>query len=100
MDIQRLLKEAQKMQGNLQKVEKELEESQYEGKSGPVTIIVNGKHNVVSVDIDEEILSADNKEMLQDMIMLAFNDAISKAQAEKEEKMSSLTAGIKMPGVF
>lgn len=100
MDIQRLLKEAQKMQGNLQKVEKELEESQYEGKSGPVTIIVNGNHNVVSVDIDEEILSADNKEMLQDMIMLAFNDASSKAQAEREEKMSSLTAGVKMPGVF
>lgn len=100
MDIQRLLKEAQKMQGNLQKVEKELEESQYEGKSGPVSIVINGNHQVVSVNIDEEILSADNKEMLQDMIMLAFNDASSKAQTEREEKMSSLTAGVKMPGVF
>lgn len=100
MDIQRLLKEAQKMQSSLQKVEKELEDSQYEGKSGSVTVVINGNHNVVSVDIDEEILSADNKEMLQDMIMLAINDANKKASDERENKMSSLTAGVKMPGVF
>ena len=100
MDIQRLLKEAQKMQSSLQKVEKELEDSQYEGKSGPVTVVINGNHNVVSVDIDEEIWSADNKEMLQDMIMLAINDANKKASDERENKMSSLTAGVKMPGVF
>ena len=100
MDIQRLLKEAQKMQSSLQKVEKELEDSQYEGKSGPVTVVINGNHNVVSVDIDEEILSADNKEMLQDMIMLAINDANKKASDERENKMSSLTVGVKMPGVF
>ena len=100
MDIQRLLKEAQKMQSSLQKVEKELEDSQYEGKSGPVTVVINGNHNVDSVDIYEEILSADNKEMLQDMIMLAINDANKKASDERENKMSSLTAGVKMPGVF
>ena len=50
--------------------------------------------------ISKEILSADNKEMLQDMIMLAINDANKKASDERENKMSSLTAGVKMPGVF
>lgn len=100
MDLQRLLKEAQKMQSKVTKVEKELNEAEYEGKNGPVTVKINGKHEVLSVDIEEDVLNAENKEMLQDMILLAFNEANAKANKEREEKMGSVTAGVSIPGVF
>ncbi|MDY5252559.1 MAG: YbaB/EbfC family nucleoid-associated protein [Erysipelotrichaceae bacterium] len=100
MDLQRLLKEAQKMQSKVTKVEKELNESEYEGKNGPVAVKINGKHEVLSVEIEEDVLTAENKEMLQDMILLAFNEANAKANKDREDKMGSVTAGVSIPGVF
>ncbi len=100
MDLQRLLREAQKMQSKVSKVEKELNEAEYEGKNGPVSIKINGKHEVISVEIEEDVLSAENKDMLQDMILLAFNEANEKANKERDEKMGAVTAGVSIPGVF
>ena len=100
MDLQRLLREAQKMQSKVSKVEKELNEAEYEGKNGPVSIKINGKHEVISVEIEEDVLSAENKDMLQDMILLAFNEANEKANNERYEKMVDVTAGVSIPGVF
>ena len=100
MDLQRLLREAQKMQSKVSKVEKELNEAEYEGKNGPVSIKINGKHEVISVEIEEDVLSAENKDMLQDMILLAFNEANEKANKERDEKMEAVTAGVSIPGVF
>lgn len=100
MDLQRLLREAQKMQSKVSKVEKELNEAEYKGKNGPVTIKINGKHEVISVEIEEDVLSAENKDMLQDMILLAFNEANEKANKERDEKMGAVTAGVSIPGVF
>lgn len=100
MDLQRLLREAQKMQSKVSKVEKELNEAEYEGKNGPVSIKMNGKHEVISVEIEEDVLSAENKDMLQDMILLAFNEANEKANKERDEKMGAVTAGVSIPGVF
>lgn len=100
MDLQRLLREAQKMQSKVSKIEKELNEAEYEGKNGPVSIKINGKHEVISVEIEEDVLSAENKDMLQDMILLAFNEANEKANKERDEKMGAVTAGVSIPGVF
>lgn len=100
MDLQRLLKQAQKMQKEVTKVEKELNETEYEGKNGPVSVKINGKNEVLEVKLEEEVLSADNKDMLEDMLKLAFNEANAKARKEREEKMNSLTAGVSIPGIF
>lgn len=94
------MKQAQKMQNDVARIEKELNETDYEGQSGPVKVTVKGSLEVTAIDIDAELLEADNKEELQDMLMLALNEAIKKAKSDKEAKMGAVTAGISLPGVF
>ena len=95
MNMQKLMMEAQKMQAKLQKEQAELESTNYEGKSSLVTIIINGKKEVTSVKLNvEEEISKDDVEMLEDMIMLAMNDAVSKADAEKEKRLGKYGQGL------
>ena len=93
------MQQAQKMQRDLAKIEAELDASVYEGSSNGVSVSLNGKFEVESVSIDEELLEKDNKEMLEDLLMIAFNQASEKATADREEKQGSLTQGIKFPGM-
>ena len=95
MNMQKLMMEAQKMQAKLQKEQAELEGSTYEGTSSLVTVVINGKKEVSSVklNIDEEI-SKDDVEMLEDMIMLAMNDAVKKADADKEKRLGKYGQGL------
>ena len=95
MNMQKLMQEAQKMQAQLQKDQKELESTIYEGSSSLVNIKINGKYEAVEVNIniDEEITS-DDKEMLEDMVMLAMNDAVKKVVADKEKKMGKYGQGL------
>ena len=95
MNMQILMQEAQKMQAQLQKTQKEIESSTYEGNSSLVHVVLNGKKEVVSININiEEDLSSLDKEMLEDMIMLAFNDACRKAEADKEAKLGKYGQGL------
>ncbi len=99
MDMQRLMQQAQQMQRKLAKIEEELDATIYEGKNNGVEVRVNGKNEVTEVSVDEDLLDKENKEMLQDMIMLAVNDAQAKAKADREAKMGSVTQGVRMPGM-
>lgn len=102
MNIQNLLKQAQQMQATVAKIEKELNETVYTGTAGgeAVKVEVNGAYEVVSVNINDDLMDKDSKDMLQDMIMLALNNAMSTAKNERDEKMGAVTQGVKMPGVF
>ena len=87
--------EAQKMQVKLQKEQAELENSTYEGKSSLVTVLVNGKKEVKSVKLNlDEDISKDDVEMLEDMIMLAMNDAVKKAETDKENRLGKYGQGL------
>lgn len=95
MNIQNLMKEAQKMQRELQNTQKELESTIYEGSSSLVFVRMNGKKELVSVEIKkDEKFDSEDLEMLEDMIMLAVNDAGKKVDKDKENKMSKYGQGI------
>ncbi len=103
MDLQRLMQQAQKMQREMGKIQAELEEKIYEGNTGGseegVTVKVSGKNEVVEVVIADALMDPENKDMLQDMILIAVNDALTKCAAEREEKLGSLTQGMNIPGL-
>lgn len=102
MDMKRLMEQAQQMQRKLKKLEAELDATEYTGTTGGsngVTITINGKYEVVGVSINEELLEKENKEELQDMILIAINSAVDQARTEREDKMGSITQGVSIPGM-
>ncbi len=99
MDLQKLMEQAQKMQQNLSNIEEELNETVYEGTSQGVTVKINGRHEMQEIVIPEELMNADDREMLQDLILIAQNDAVGKAAADREEKLGAATSGLKLPGM-
>lgn len=96
-----LMKQAQQMQEKMQKIQEEIANLEVEGQSGGgmVKVTMTCKHYVKRVEIDPSLL-ADDKDMLEDLIAAAFNDAVRKAEALMQEKMSSATAGFPMPPGF
>lgn len=96
-----LMKQAQAMQQNMQKVQDELANTTVEGQSGAgmVSVTMTCKHNVTRVVIDPSLLN-DDKDMLEDLVAAAFNDAIRKAESTAQEKMNALSAGFPMPPGF
>ena len=102
MNIQHLLKQAQQMQNQIGKVEKEIEAAEYTATAGgdAVKVTLTGKMEVTGIEISAELLSADSKEMLEDTVMIAVNAALAAAVKDKEERMNKITQGVKMPGAF
>jgi DNA-binding YbaB/EbfC family protein len=98
MNIQQVMKQAQQMQERLQK---QMAELRVEGNAGGgmVTVIVNGAKQVQSIKIDPEVVSKDDVEMLQDLIVAALNDAQRKADEEMSQKMGGMMGGLKIPGM-
>ena len=86
MNMQAIMMQAKKMQKDMEKKQKELDDKFYEGKSQLVTATISGKNELVSIKIDTDDISSDDKEMLEDMVMIAVNDAIKKMEADKQEK--------------
>ena len=83
------------MQSKLLKEQKELENTNYEGKSSNVSVVVNGKKDVVSVKLNlDDDFSKDDVDLLQDMILVALNDAMKKADADKESRLSKYGQGL------
>lgn len=98
MNMQAVMKQAQKLQRDMLKTQEEINNMIFEGKSSFVTVKVNGKKEVLEVNIDSEELDKDEIEMLQDMILVAINDAFKQVDKITEEKMAPYTKG--MPGLF
>lgn len=90
--MQQLMKQAQKMQEDLQRKQKELEEKTFSATSGGgmVTVEMNGKKQITKLNINPEIISADDKEMLEDLIIAAFNETCNKVDSEKQNTMGNL----------
>ncbi len=95
--IANLMKQAQKMQENMQKAQEELANLEVEGQSGAgaVKIVMTCKHDVKRVTIDPSVM--DDKEMLEDLIAAALNDANRRAEQTSQERMGALTAGLPLP---
>jgi DNA-binding YbaB/EbfC family protein len=95
--IANLMKQAQKMQENMAKAQEELANLEVEGQSGAgaVKVVMTCKHDVKRVMIDASVM--DDKEMLEDLIAAALNDANRRAEATSQERMGSLTAGLPLP---
>ena len=98
MNMQAMLKQAQKLQKDMMKSKEEIDKMEFEGKSSFVTIKVNGTKEVTSVKIDAEKIESDEIEMLEDMIQVAINEANKKVDDVTEQKMGKYTKG--MPGLF
>ncbi|MEY3106340.1 MAG: hypothetical protein RIT35_506 [Pseudomonadota bacterium] len=96
-----IMQQAQKMQENLKKAQDELALIQVQGESGGglVTIIMSGKREARKVTIDNSLLNED-KDMLEDLVAAAINDAVNKVAKMKKDKMSDVTAGIPLPPGF
>lgn len=96
-----IMQQAQKMQEDLKKAQEELSLMQVLGESGGglVTIVMTGKREARKVTIDESLLG-DDKDMLEDLVAAAINDAVNKVGKMKKEKMSDITAGIPLPPGF
>jgi len=96
-----MMKQVQKMQAKMAEMQAALEEAEVEGSSGGgmVKVVVNGKHEIISVTIDPEVVDKDDVEMLQDLIVAAVNQAHEKVQELQTEQMSGLTGGLSIPGL-
>ncbi|MDQ2822999.1 MAG: YbaB/EbfC family nucleoid-associated protein [Pseudomonadota bacterium] len=96
-----LMKQAQAMQDNMKKAQEQLALIEVEGQSGAglVKVVMTCKSDVKRVTIDPSLL-ADDKDMLEDLVAAAFNDAVRKAEALSAEKMSGMTSGMQLPAGF
>lgn len=101
-NMNQILKQAQKMQENMQKMQAELEEKEVESSvgGGAVTVKVNGKKEVVSVSIKPEVVDPDDVEMLEDLVLSAVNEALRSIDEMQSSQMSKLTGGMNIPGLF
>ena len=97
MDLNALMKQAKQMQDDLQQAQTELEKQIYEGTSNGIVIQMNGKNEVQSVIIPQELMN--DKDMLQDMMLIAFNNAVEAAEKAHEAKMGEATKGLNIPGM-
>ncbi len=93
-----LMKQAQKMQEDMQRAQEEIARMEITGQAGGgmVSVIMNGRHEVRKVDIDDSLFE-DDKDMIADLVAAAFNDASRKLEAEVQERMSGMTAGMGLP---
>ena len=94
-----MMKQAQELQNKMSEAQKKVEQLEAEGSSGGgmIKIIIDGKNLVKSVHIDDSLINSEEKEILEDLIVAAFNDAKEKIQKKISDEMSSITGGIKLP---
>ncbi|MBC8388669.1 MAG: YbaB/EbfC family nucleoid-associated protein [Actinobacteria bacterium] len=97
-----MMKQAKIMQQKLLEIRQELKKMEFEASAGggAVKVKVNGDQEIVEVKIDKDIVDSGDMEMIEDMVMVAINDAIKKSKDEAKNKMTSLTGGMNIPGLF
>jgi hypothetical protein len=96
-----LMKQAQQFQSKMAKLQEELGDKTVEASSGGgmVTVVVNGQQEIISIKIDPEVIDSDDAEMLQDLILAAVNDGLSRAKKMVNEEMGKLTGGLNLPNI-
>ena len=96
-----MVKQAQKMQQDMLRMQEEMETREYDATvgGGMIKAVVNGKHEVLRMEISPEAVDPDDVEMLQDMVVAAVNEAMRKADAEASANMAKLTGGLNIPGL-
>ena len=101
-DMQGLLRQAQQMQERLARLQEELAGKTVEASAGGgmVTVVVNGRQEVVSVRIEKEVVSPEDVELLQDLVAGAMNEAISRSRKMMADEMAKITGGMNLPGLF
>jgi len=101
MNIGDLMKQAQQMQANMQKMQEQIAQAEVKGEAGAglVSVVMTGRHDVKRVSIDDSLMSED-KEMLEDLLAAAVNDAVRKIEAQNKEQMTKMTAGMGLPPDF
>jgi DNA-binding YbaB/EbfC family protein len=99
MNIQKMLKQAQEMQAKLGSMQAEMEAREFEGQaaSGAVKITLTGKGKMTRIALDASVINAEEKDMLEDLILLAHNDAKDKADSALADAMGALTGGMNLP---
>jgi DNA-binding YbaB/EbfC family protein len=100
-DISDLMQQAQNMQAGLQKAQDEMAKAEVRGEAGAglVAVVMTGRHDVKRVSIDDSVFSED-KEVLEDLLAAAVNDAVRKVEARNREAMSGLASGFNLPAGF
>jgi len=98
----KMMKQAQQLQSKMAKLQEEMSEKTVETSSGGgmVKVVANGKQQLVSIQIEQEVVDPDDVEMLQDLILAAVNDALTKAQDMVSGEMNKLTGGLNIPGLM
>ncbi len=101
-NMNQMLKQAQKMQEDMANLQADLEEREFTATSGGgmIEVTVDGKHLVKSLKINPDAVDPDDVEMLEDLITVAINEAVSNAIKTSEEEMGAITGGLNMPGLF
>lgn len=101
MGMGNLLKQAQQLQTKMARLQEELEEKTVEASSGGgmVTVVINGRQEILSISIEPEVINPDDQEMLQDLILAAINDGLAKARNMVNEEMGKLTGGMNLPNI-
>ena len=101
-DMQGILRQAQQMQERLAKLQEELAGKTVEASAGGgmVTVVVNGRQEVVSIRIEKEVVSPEDVELLQDLVAGAMNEAISRSRKMMADEMAKITGGMNLPGLF
>ena len=101
-NMNQMLKQAQKMQEQMIKMQEELENKTYEASSGggAVTVKISGKKELLEINLSEAVVDVDDIEMLQDLIIAAVNEGMRKASESSESELGKLTGGLNIPGLF
>lgn len=102
MNMQNMMKQAQQMQAKMQQLQDELEEKEVEASAGGgvVTVVATGKKIIKSIEIKPEAVDPDDVEMLQDLVIAAVNEALSKAEDMVQAEMGKITGGMNLGGLF
>ena len=101
-NMQSMLRQAQKMQEDMAKLQEELDAREYTARSGggAVTAVVDGKHRLKTLEIQPEVVDPEDTEMLADLVIAAVNEAVRQAAETSEAEMSKVTGGMNLPGMF
>ena len=101
-NMQSMMRQVQKMQDDMTKLQADLDEREYEIKAGGgvVAVKINGKKEVLSIDIDPEIVDPDDVETLSDILVAAVNEAIKRVESTNSAEMEKVTGSMSMPGMF
>ncbi|MDD3776479.1 MAG: YbaB/EbfC family nucleoid-associated protein [Actinomycetota bacterium] len=102
MNYGNMMKQAKMMQKKMQQIQEELKKTEFDASAGggAIKVKVNGEQEVLEVKINKEMVDAEDLEMVEDMVVVAINDAISQSKQKMQEEMGSLTGGLNIPGLF